>query len=221
TSSTTPRQYPSPSDWASGGKYPTDAPESTASLSNPTSARSSRSARSASSSSTTTAFAMTPSDLDRSALELMKKALADRNGSRRVRGGGRGSPSGEVGPLRPARSAKRCDSGEWVTQPVGDPRPSPRTWRRHTSKPLSACTCDGELADRMVNGDELGAVGERAFDLNLLEHLRHAFHHVVASQDVEPRRHEVRHGPAVANPLEDLGRDQRQGFGIVQLEAAA
>src|SRR5437870_2031324 len=78
----------------------------------------------------------------------------------------------------------------------------------------------GLLANRMVNGDELGAVGKGALDLHLLEHLRHSLHHAVAAEDVEARRHQVGDAPAVANPLENLGGDQRQRFGVVELETA-
>jgi phosphonopyruvate decarboxylase len=39
-----------------------------------------------------------------------------------VRGGG---VNGEVGPPRPARSSKSCDSGERVTQPLAPPAPTP------------------------------------------------------------------------------------------------
>src|SRR5881296_2908198 len=73
----------------------------------------------------------------------------------------------------------------------------------------------------MVNGDELGPVGERPLDLDLFEHLGHPFHHVVTPQDVKTRRHEIGDAPAVADPLEDLGRDERQRLGVIQLEAAA
>src|SRR5256885_50403 len=79
----------------------------------------------------------------------------------------------------------------------------------------------GLLADRMMNGDELGAVGKGALDLHLLEHLRHSLHHVVAAEDVEAGRHQVGDAPAVANPLQNFGGDQRQRFGVVQLETAA
>src|SRR2546429_4027592 len=76
----------------------------------------------------------------------------------------------------------------------------------------------GLLANRMVNGDKLGAVGKGALDLHLLEHLRHSLHHAVAAEDVEACRHQVGDAPAVSNPLENLGGDQRQRFGIVELE---
>jgi len=43
----------------------------------------------------------------------------------------------------------------------------------------------------MVNRDELRAVGKGAFDLDLFEHLGHAFHHVTAIEDGDAEGHEV------------------------------
>src|SRR5262249_6484985 len=44
-------------------------------------------------------------------------------------------------------------------------------------------------------------------------------HHVVAPEDAEPGRHQLRDGPAVADALQDLGGDERQRLGVVELEA--
>jgi len=71
-----------------------------------------------------------------------------------------------------------------------------------------------------MHGHQLRAVGEGALDLYLLEHLRHPLHHIVAAEDVKPRRHQLRDAPSVADALEDLGGDEREGLGVVQLEAA-
>src|SRR5262250_2448489 len=76
------------------------------------------------------------------------------------------------------------------------------------------------LANRMMDGDELGAVGERALDLNLFDHLRHSLHHVVATEDAEPGLHQLRHAPPVANALEDLRGDERERFRMIELETA-
>src|SRR4029453_505000 len=95
--------------------------------------------------------------------------------------------------------------------------PSPSTY----SPGITPASFAQSLANRMVNGDELGAVGERALDLNFLDHLRHAFHHVVATEDAEPRRHPLRHGPPVADALEDLRGDERERLGVVELETAS
>ena len=74
-----------------------------------------------------------------------------RSAKRRARrwGGGGGSTSSGVGPSRPARSAKRCDSGEWVTESLVDPpppaagpraRPARRALRSSTTRARRRCT---------------------------------------------------------------------------------
>src|SRR5258705_9208487 len=73
---------------------------------------------------------------------------------------------------------------------------------------------------RVVNGNELSPVGERALDLDLFQHLRHALHHVVAIQDGDAEGHEVGDAAAVADAFQDLGGDQGERLGIVELEAA-
>src|SRR5262245_42844135 len=88
------------------------------------------------------------------------------------------------------------------------------------SSAVSASTSTPTSADRAMHGDELGAVGEGALHLHLLDHLRHALHHVVAAEDVEARGHQLGDRTSVTDPLEDLGGDDRQGLGVVQLEAA-
>src|SRR5262249_30693006 len=52
-----------------------------------------------------------------------EELLEVRRRDRRVWAGGRLPPTGGVGPLRPVRSAKRCASGERVTEPVAWPPP--------------------------------------------------------------------------------------------------
>src|SRR5262245_24949355 len=74
--------------------------------------------------------------------------------------------------------------------------------------------------DGMVDGHELGAVGERAFDLHVLDHLRHALHDVLAGQDLRPPGHELGRALAVADPLQHLGGDEGHRLGMVELEPA-
>ena len=45
--------------------------------------------------------------------------------------------------------------------------------------------------DRMVDGDELGAVGERALDLHLVDHLGDAVHHVGAAEQLAAEIHQL------------------------------
>src|SRR5262249_52428984 len=56
--------------------------------------------------------------------------------------------------------------------------------------------------------------------LNLLDHLGNALHDVVAPEDRLTRCHQLGHAAAVADAFEDIGRDDRHGFGVVELEAA-
>src|SRR5262249_38095160 len=74
--------------------------------------------------------------------------------------------------------------------------------------------------DRVMDGHELGAIRKGAFDLDVLDHLRHALHHVVASEDLRAFGHELGAALAVADALEPLGRDQRHRLGMVELEPA-
>ena len=56
-----------------------------------------------------------------------QSAVGDQGATQNRTGGAgvRGHATGGVGPPRPARSAKRCDSGEWVTESlVGPPPPA-------------------------------------------------------------------------------------------------
>src|SRR5216683_2099581 len=48
-------------------------------------------------------------------------------------------------------------------------------------------------ADRLVDGDELGAVGEGRLDLDVVDHLGHAFHHLLALQHAGTVAHQLRH----------------------------
>jgi len=74
-------------------------------------------------------------------------------------------------------------------------------------------------ADRMMDRDELRAVGERSLDLDLVDHLGDAFHDVVTPQNRLARLHQLRDRTAVADTLEDVGGDERDSLGMVELEA--
>ena len=65
-----------------------------------------------------------------------------------------------------------------------------------------AVTRDARSGDRVVQGDELGAVGERRLDLDLVEHLGDALHHVVAREHVAAGLHQVGHTTTVASRFE-------------------
>mmetsp|Transcript_9643 Transcript_9643/g.23802 ORF Transcript_9643/g.23802 Transcript_9643/m.23802 type:complete len:491 (-) Transcript_9643:545-2017(-) len=77
----------------------------------------------------------------------------------------------------------------------------------------------------VVYGDQLGAVGEGAFDLHLDEHVRHLREHVAAAEHAASDVHKLRHAEvlafeAVADELEQLRRDERGGLGVVEAQAA-
>lgn len=71
-----------------------------------------------------------------------------------------------------------------------------------------------------MHGDELGSVGERSLDLDRMDHLGDAFHDVVASEDRGSERHKIGHRASVPDSFEDLRRDESDGFGMVEFEAA-
>ena len=48
----------------------------------------------------------------------------------------------------------------------------------------------GRAADRVVDGDELGAVGKGRLDLDVVDHLGDALHHLIARQHMRARLHE-------------------------------
>ena len=73
-----------------------------------------------------------------------------------------------------------------------------------------------------MDGDELGAVGERRLHLHLVEHLRHAVHHVVAAS-ARRGRLAIRSADraAVAGTFQQEGGDDRDGLGVVESAARA
>src|SRR5688572_18937975 len=72
----------------------------------------------------------------------------------------------------------------------------------------------------MVNGDQLGAIGKGGFHLDVVDHLGNALHDLVAGDERGAVAHEFGHGLAVAGTFENLGGDQGDDLGVVQLQAA-
>jgi len=63
-------------------------------------------------------------------------------------------------------------------------------------------------SDRLVHGDELGAVRKGRFDLNVMDHFGNARHHLSTGQNLGTGLHQVGHGAAVARALDDeIGDD--------------
>src|SRR5215813_1245613 len=74
-------------------------------------------------------------------------------------------------------------------------------------------------ADWTVYGDELCPIGERGFHFDLTNHLRNAFHDLVAGQNLPARGHELGDGLFITRSLQDEIADERNAFGIVELDA--
>src|SRR5690606_32046975 len=74
--------------------------------------------------------------------------------------------------------------------------------------------------DRFVDGDELGAVGEGCFDLHVVDHLGDALHHLIARYDMGARFHEFGNRAPVPGAFDDEVGDERDGFGVVELDTA-
>jgi hypothetical protein len=72
----------------------------------------------------------------------------------------------------------------------------------------------------IVNGDELGAVWKRSFYLYFVDHFRNTFHYVVAFQNRGAETHDVGDALAIARGFHYFGRETRDGFHVVQLQAA-
>src|ERR1700716_4104477 len=68
-------------------------------------------------------------------------------------------------------------------------------------------------ANGLMNGDELGSVREGRLDLDLLDHLGHAVHDLLASQDFRAGLHQVRHRVAVASPFDNRVSNQCNSLG--------
>ena len=71
-----------------------------------------------------------------------------------------------------------------------------------------------------MNRDEFRAVWKRSLDLDLADHLGDAFHHGLGSENRRPQTHDFGDGVTVTNHFENFGRDQRDGFGVIQPETA-
>src|SRR5262245_9449648 len=76
------------------------------------------------------------------------------------------------------------------------------------------------LANWIVNTDQLGAVRKRRFHLHLANHLRDAFHDLFLPQYRAAFGHELGHRLAISCSLHHVVRYQRDGFGVIQLDAS-
>ena len=74
--------------------------------------------------------------------------------------------------------------------------------------------------DGVVDRHELAPVRERSLDLHLDDHFRDVIHHIAATQYLPAQIHQLCHRAPITDELEHLRADQRDGFGVIQPEAA-
>src|ERR1700751_4886553 len=75
----------------------------------------------------------------------------------------------------------------------------------------------GSSANRIVNAYKLGTVGERSFDLHLVDHFGDAFHDLVPRQDLAASRHELCNGLPVPPALKKEIGNKGHTPGVVEL----
>src|SRR5437867_958571 len=98
-------------------------------------------------------------------------------------------------------------------------RPSFATTSPSASRYSPGITLTPPSTNRVMHGHELRPVGERAFHLDLVDHFRHALHHVAAGEDRRAELHQLGHRAAVADTFQDLRGDERQRLRMIELEA--
>lgn len=67
-----------------------------------------------------------------------------------------------------------------------------------------------------MHGHQLGAVGKRALDLHVVDHSGHAGHDLVTAEKLPPEIHQLRDAAPIADELQQLRGDERDGLGMVQ-----
>ena len=72
----------------------------------------------------------------------------------------------------------------------------------------------------VMNRDELGAVGECAFDLDLRYERGYAWHDLVAAEEFAAQVHQVRDAFSFTNEFQQLSRNEGHCFGMIELETA-
>ena len=78
----------------------------------------------------------------------------------------------------------------------------------------------GCATDGLVHSDELCAVRKCGFHLNVVDHVGDAVHHLISGDDMRACFHEFGDGAAIACAFHDEIADERDRFGIVELDAA-
>ena len=75
-------------------------------------------------------------------------------------------------------------------------------------------------ADGLVNGDQFGSIGKGSFNLHLRKHAGDPRHDIIKSQQLLASIHQLSDGTAFADKLQQLRREQRDGFDIIEFKAA-
>src|SRR5207237_9833401 len=73
---------------------------------------------------------------------------------------------------------------------------------------------------RLVDGDEFGAVGKGRLDLDVVDHLRHPLHDLLAAEHGGAVAHQFGDRFAIARAFQHVIGDQRDRLGVVELDAA-
>src|SRR4051812_7767957 len=67
---------------------------------------------------------------------------------------------------------------------------------------------------------ELAAVGKSSLDLNFSDHFGNARHDLIAPEKFSTEVHQFGDGAPIANEFEELCRDERHAFGVIQAHSA-
>src|SRR5665213_628424 len=102
----------------------------------------------------------------------------------------------------------------WASAGVTSRMSSAKIETRFMTSPFS------DLSNGVVYGDELGAVGEGRFHLDVVDHLGDAIHALRARDDMGAIAHQLGHGTAVARAFQDEIGNKRHRFRMVELDAA-
>src|SRR5436305_7626742 len=72
---------------------------------------------------------------------------------------------------------------------------------------------------RLMHGHEFRPVRERRLDLHVMDYFRNSIHHLRAREHLRAGLHQLGDSAAVACALEDKVGDQRDGLGVIELDA--
>src|ERR1700730_1916955 len=73
---------------------------------------------------------------------------------------------------------------------------------------------------RLMHRHQLRSIGERRFDLYVVDHFGNAVHHLLAREHMPACFHQLRDGLAVARAFDDVVGDKRHRLGMIELDAS-